>query len=220
MVTVVLPRFVIPETLRLVEVKFEILPVVTERLVEVSDVTTALVEVIFVKMPIDGVVLPIGVLFIVPPEMVRLSITMASVTELVGSARTPVTARLVEVSEVKTPFVKVPFVVLKLVVKKLVVVSEPPTEVVKVRPEEKRLVDEAEVNTAFVEVRPVKTPVLGVLAPIGVLLIVPPEMVSPSITIASVTELFGKFKLPVIARFVPVAFVNRIFVVVTFVEFR
>jgi hypothetical protein len=51
-------------------------------LVEVAEV-----EVEFVKTPVDGVVAPIGVFSIVPPEMVRLFATCASVAEPIRSVK-------------------------------------------------------------------------------------------------------------------------------------
>ena len=45
-----------------------------------------------------------------------------------------------------------------------------------------------EVEVALVEVELVKTPVEGVEAPMGVFSMVPPEMVSASVTCASVAE--------------------------------
>lgn len=46
-----------------------------------SAVVVAFVEVLLVKIAVEGVVAPIGVESIVPPEMVRLSATCASVAE-------------------------------------------------------------------------------------------------------------------------------------------
>ena len=46
-----------------------------------SAVVVAFVDVLLVKTPVDGVVAPIGELSMVPPEMVRLSATCASVAE-------------------------------------------------------------------------------------------------------------------------------------------
>ena len=50
-------------------------------------VVVAFVDVEFVNTPVDGVVAPIGVFSIVPPEMVRLSATWASVAEPARSVK-------------------------------------------------------------------------------------------------------------------------------------
>ncbi len=105
-------------------------------------VANKLVEVALVKTPVDGVTAPIGVLLMVPPEMVRPSTTNASVTELFGTVRLPETAKLVEVAETKMVLVANKLVEvaltarilvgLKLVAAKLVVVrfvKLPPVEV-------------------------------------------------------------------------------------------
>ena len=83
-----------------------------------------------------------------------------------------------------------------------------------VRPEIYRLVEvrlvpliltsTEEVVKKLVEVRLVKTPVDGLVAPIGTLLIEPPVRVSEPATIASVTESAGNDRTPVTARFVEV----------------
>lgn len=52
----------------------------------------------------------------------------------------------------------------------------------------------------------VNTPVEGLTAPIGVLLIVPPSIVRPFITMASVIELFGNVRVPLTAKLETVAF--------------
>lgn len=182
----------------------EVMPPETLTFVPVIEERLAFVDVMFVKMPVLGVTAPIGVLLIVPPLIVTASTNMPSVMLFAGKVITPVALKLVVVREVNTPFVNELFAAAKFVVKKLVVVSDPPTEVVKARPVEKKLVDDAETKTAFVEVKLVNTPVLGVMAPIEVPLIVPPEIVSPSTTIASVTDPVGKFRAPMTPRFVVV----------------
>ena len=72
----------------------------------------------------------------------------------------------------------------------------------------------------LVEVRLVKTPVFGVVAPMVVLLMVPPTMVRASATMASVTELFGKAKVPETFKFVVVALVTVMFVPFAVVKVR
>ncbi len=71
----------------------------TERFVAVKVVANkyvdvALVEVTFVNTPVEGVVLPIGVLLIVPPLMVKLPSTNASVMEFAGREMVERTVRL------------------------------------------------------------------------------------------------------------------------------
>ena len=81
-----LGRSTLPETNKCVELTAPKLAAVPNRFVEEAAkklvlVANKLVEVILVKIPVDGVVPPIGVLLIVPPEIVRPSTTLASVTE-------------------------------------------------------------------------------------------------------------------------------------------
>jgi hypothetical protein len=89
-------------------------------LVEVAFINTVevankLVEVALVNTAVEAPVVPIGVLLIVPPSIVRPFTTMASVTEFDGKERTPVTARLVDVIEVATVFTKTVEVAKRLV---------------------------------------------------------------------------------------------------------
>ena len=58
-----------------------------------------------------------------------------------------------------------------------------------------KVVAKKAVEVAFVLVELVNTPVLGVVAPIGVELMVPPLMVKPSTTNASVILLLGRDKV-------------------------
>jgi hypothetical protein len=222
---------------------------VPEMLVEVSEVITPFVEVRLVKTPVLGVVAPIeelliGELVMVPPLMVSESTTMPSVILLPGKVIEPVATKLVEVSEVKVPLVELKLLVPRLVVKKLVVVRDVPFAFVKDNPVEKRLVEVAlpsvtlpeEVRLVivpFVEVKFVKTPVLGVVPPIEVLLIVefaidPPSIVKALVTKASVIEFAGRVRpvkttrLVVVfepaTRFVILALVEVAFVAFTLVE--
>ena len=146
---------------------------VVEILVKVELTLTVVVakkteEVALVKTPVDGVVAPIGVLLIVPPEIVRPSTTMALVTESLGKTRKPLAK-------------------VKLVVEILVKVELTLTVVVAKKTEEVALV---------------KTPVDGVVAPIGTLLMEPPVKVRLPTTMASVTESAGKTRKPETVRLV------------------
>ena len=105
--------------MRFVEVTLTPFKFVNEMLVDVRDcpfavpnarlVANAFVEEMLVNTPVEGVDAPIGVLLMVPPSMVKPLTTKLSVTELVGSERTPVTAKLVVVALVITsPPVMVP----------------------------------------------------------------------------------------------------------------
>ncbi len=147
LVEVTLVKLVEPETDRLVEV----IPPVTLMFEPVIEVRFALVEVRLVKIPVLGVVLPIGVLLIEPPLMVRASTTIPSVIEFTGKVITPLALKFVVVKLPNTPLVEA-----RLVVKKLVEVSEVPKPLVKLRPEEKRLVEVALDNVVLAkEVIPV-----------------------------------------------------------------
>lgn len=136
---------------------------------------------------------------------------MASVIEFAGRLRAPVTTRLVVVTLVAVRLVGLKSVAAKVVNEPLVLVTDvsvsvEPDPAVKVRPVVLRLVEVTLVKVLFVPVRLVakrlvlvalvKTPVDGVLAPIGVLSIVPPLMVRAFTTMASVMELAGRFKTP------------------------
>ncbi len=92
---VVVPKLVRPETLKLVDVTFVPAKLLNEMLVDVREVPFAVpnerlvakkfaVELAFVKIAVDAPLAPIAVLLIVPPSMVRPSITKSSKIELVG----------------------------------------------------------------------------------------------------------------------------------------
>ena len=83
----------------------------------------------------------------------------------------------------------------------------------------KLLIKTEEVAKRLVEVALVKTPVEAVVAPIGVLLIVPLSIVRPSTTMASVTLLVGRLRLPVTVKAVIVVVVNKVLVVKVTVPF-
>ena len=79
---------------------------VADKLVAVKVVTNnavevAFVEVTLVKIPVEGVVAPIGVLLIDPPVMVKVPATMASVIESAGRAIVERTVKLLVVSTVE-----------------------------------------------------------------------------------------------------------------------
>src|SRR5688572_16904013 len=110
------------------------------------------------------------------------SLTIASVIELLGNDTLPLTAKLVDVALVEVKFVTAP------------------------------VVATSEVTNKFVDVAFVNTPAAGVTRPIddpliGLLPIVPPLIVRPSTTYASVIESTGRLRRPVTARFVVVALV-------------
>ena len=138
-------------------------PVRTERYVEV-----ALVEVTFVNTPVFGVVAPMAVLLMVPPLIVRASVTMPSVMELFGREMAPVTARFVLVVLVPVAFVQVS--------------PEKAGAFATIRFVNRPVVAKKSVLVALVDVTVVKIAVLGEVAPIAVLLMVPPEMVRASAT--------------------------------------
>jgi hypothetical protein len=136
-------------------------------------VVVVFVDVVFVKMAVEGLVPPMAMPLMVPP---------ARVTD--GEDRAP-----------KAP-------TLALAVEPVAVVNR------------------SVVANASVAVADVKTAVLALEAPIGELLTDPPEMVSASTTMASVTELEGSVRTPVTARLVVVVFVPVAFVQVRFVSVR
>jgi hypothetical protein len=82
------------------------------------------VEVAPVNTAVEATEDPIAVLLMVPPSIVNAFATMASVTELAGSVRTPVTARFVVVVFVPVAFVQVRLVGLRVVTEKVPKVAE------------------------------------------------------------------------------------------------
>ncbi len=86
---VVLPKLVMPVTTKLVEVIL-----VAKRLTKTVFVANISVEVTYVKTAVEAPVLPIGVLLIDPPSIVRPLTTIASVIELAGKDRVLVTVKL------------------------------------------------------------------------------------------------------------------------------
>ena len=98
------PIVALPDIARLAPV----IAAVTATSVNVPVVANKLVLVAFVNTPVDGTVAPIGLLSIVPPDIVSPGTTMASVTELLGNERVFVTVRL--------PIFAVPMVELAAVV--------------------------------------------------------------------------------------------------------
>ena len=111
---------VVPDAL--VKVKLVTNKLVEVALIKIELVANKFVLVTLVKIPVLGVVFPIGVLSIVPPLMVKPATTIASVIELLGRDKEPVTAKLVVVTEPKRPLVEETIVKFVLVV----TVSAPP----------------------------------------------------------------------------------------------
>ena len=105
----------------LVERKLEIVPLLARKVV-----VKRLVEVALVKIPVEGVMNPIGVLLMVPPLMVRPSTTNVSVIELVGRVICPVALKLVVVTLVARILVGLKFVTANVVKNPLVEVMEVP----------------------------------------------------------------------------------------------
>lgn len=77
-----------------------------------------------------------------------------------------------------------------------------------------------EVAKKLVEVTLVNIAVEAIVAPIGVLLIVPPSIVRPFTTAASVIELLGKFNEPETYKLVVVALVATRFEIVVLPKFE
>ena len=94
-------------------------------------VAKRLVEVALVKTPVDGVVAPIAVLLIVPPEIVRALSTIGSVTLLAGKDNVDSTVRLTRLVVVAKRLVEVRLVATRLVGLKLVAVNVPAAKVPK-----------------------------------------------------------------------------------------
>lgn len=103
-----------------------------------------------------------------------------------GKAITPLTDKLVVVTLVAETLVGAKVVAAKVVKKPFVEVSDVPSALENVNATVFKLVELALVNT----------PVLGVVAPIEVLLTVPPEIVSASTVEASEMLLTGKVTVP------------------------
>jgi hypothetical protein len=151
-----------------------------------SVVAKASVAVADVKTAVLALEAPIGVELMVPPSMVKAFTTIESVTELAGSVRTPVTARLVVVVFVPVAFVQVRFVRVNAPVVNEAIVAEFAKRFVVV---------------TVVPVTLVKMAVEALVPPMAMPLIVPPD---------KVTEGEDKTpKAPVFAfAVVPVAVVN------------
>ena len=117
-----------PVTVRFVMFAVRPLMVFAKKLVDV-----ALVEVTFVKTPVDGVVAPIVVPLIVPPEIVTFGET--SPVALMVKAFSVVPDAVAKPSqEVEVTLVRLPFVAMRLVAKRLVDVTFVPVPFVKTRP--------------------------------------------------------------------------------------
>lgn len=156
-------------------VKYAEVPVV------LPDIDSAVILVVAnVEAPVTPSVPPIVAL----PDTARLAPVIAAVT-----------TRLVKVPVVEKRFVLVTLVMVAFVPVRFVMLALVPVAEVYVKFVPLRLVAKKLVLVAFV-----KTPVDGVEAPIGVLSIVPPLMVSALTTMASVTELLGKESVFVTVR--------------------
>ena len=163
----------------------------TYRFVEVE-----LVLVVFVKTPVEAIDAPIGVLLIEPPVMVvpdTFPPSTVMLTNVPPMALSVVPEAVVKPIQVAVALVKVLFVPLKLVAKRLVLVVFVPVAFVQMKfvklegvvPLMVRFVIVALVAKKFVLVELVlvvfvNTPVDAVVAPIGVLLMEPPVMVTPT----------------------------------------
>lgn len=169
--------------------------------VEVFD-AVKLVTVVVAKVvaPVTPSVPPIVAL----PEIARLAPVIAPLETNVPNVPF-VEKKFVPVAEVNVRFVEKWFVVVAFVAVKLVAVRPVAKKLVLVAFPSVADVSTAAVAAKLVVVALVKTPVEGVVAPIGLLSIVPPEIVRALTTIASVTELFGSesvfvtSKLPICA---------------------
>ena len=118
-------KFKAPETYKLVEVRLVTTPLMITVLVAKKLVEVRLVATKVVKAPVDGVEAPIGVLLMVPPEIVRPSMTIASVMELVGKLMAPEAYKLVVETLTKMALVEV-MAVPEALVKKSGPVNVPP----------------------------------------------------------------------------------------------
>ena len=151
-------------------------------------VVVAFVEVVFVKIPVEAEDAPMALPLIDPPEMVSPSTTYASLMVFDGRFTVPVIAS----PEADTP----PLNVLVVLSPLIVVVADVPT-----------FAKERAVKCVVVAL--VNTPVEAVDAPIGVALIDPPLIVSPSTTFASViTPVPARDTRPDTYKLVVVAFVE------------
>jgi hypothetical protein len=182
-------------------------PVVAEAVPAVSEVPEAVAKpnqpvlVPFVKVRVWRPVVPVTVRFV----MFAVKRLLVFAKRFVDVALVPVCVVYVRdwrpVVPVTVRFVTLELRTLELFAKKLVLVTFVPVPLVKVRVLGEKfvavrfvmmaVVAKSAVVVAFVDVTFVKTPVLGVVAPMVELLIVPPEMVSASVTKASVMEFVG-----------------------------
>jgi hypothetical protein len=99
---------VIPTLVRKALLKNALVEVILPNALEVAK---KLVELAFVNIPVEAMVVPIGVLLIVPPVIVRPSTTNASLIELVGKLMVEVTVRIPIVVEglTREPVIVSPF---------------------------------------------------------------------------------------------------------------
>jgi hypothetical protein len=145
-----------------VNVRFAIVALVAPKFVAKRAVEVALVLVTFVKTPVDGVVFPIVVPLMDPPEIVALleirvgAVRVAMLPEfalMVVPEAVVKPNQLVEVPFPKERFAMVPLVMTPLVVKKLVEVVLVPVAFVQVRLVGEKLLAERFVKTPLVEKR-------------------------------------------------------------------
>ena len=162
-----------------------------------------LVEVASVKTPVDGVAEPMVVLSMVPPEMVafeeiKLLAVRLAVYKLVPEAVAK-PSQLVEVALVNTPVegVLAPIAVLLIVPPLMVNASDTLAS---------ESVPVMEPNEPKARVTPALPKVPELMA--EALMLPEESMVRPFTTMASVTELLGKVRLPVTTRLVEVELVN------------
>ena len=135
---------------------------------------------------------PANSVIVSPPNvrLVILAFVKNALVEVMFDAVSTVGLKLVVAKFVKNPFVEVTLcpsalVNPRLVTNKFVEVALPNT---------------LDVAKKLVELALVNTPVEAIVAPIGVLLMVPPSIVRPFTTNASVSELLGKFRVEVTVK--------------------
>jgi hypothetical protein len=199
-------------------VRFAMVALVAPKFVAKSAVEVALVLVTFVKTPVDGVVAPIVVPLIDPPEIVALeeiNVGAVSVAMLPEFALMVVPLAVVKPNQdVEVPFPKerfamVPFVMVPLVVKKFVEVVLVPVAFVQVMLVGEKFEAERFVKTPFVANRLV----VVTLVPVAFVKVRPwreeaPETVRAvmfPVVIVAVPAVTEVALMEPIARFVPVA---------------
>lgn len=122
-------------------------------------VANKLVEVALVNTAVEAPVVPIGVLLIVPPSMVRPFVTIASAILLFGRFNAPETYKLVEVTDVATVFTNT-----VVVTKRLVEVMLMPEILVGLKFDALKFVALSVVKKPLVEVIEVASKIVDVMA--------------------------------------------------------